>query len=264
MSGDEKSPQRYGRIVIVGGGCYGGYYVRQLLRATDAGAVQARELVVVDKDPNCAVAREYGSTTPFVRVETREWRPFFDDYLTRAADDPATAAGDAIVPSPLMPHLMAEWLVERAARRWPDRHIVTMPLEETPEVPWSRAGTDGTLYVSFATWMCPINCVEPRTCPHTRGPRSWTMPVAVEDFARRARDAGRSLSAAVLFCRHRAYGVGMFDTAEVLAADASIASLGAIAAAEFVIGTVSHCHGALTRLIIPGPSVETVPLSARF
>jgi hypothetical protein len=65
------------------------------------------------------------------------------------------------------------------------------------------------------------------------------------------------MNAAVLFCRHRAYGVGMFDTAEVLAADASIATAAANDSAEFVIGTVSHCHGALTRLVVPSPRAET-------
>ena len=108
MSDDDASPQRYGRVVIVGGGCYGSYYVRQLLRAIEAGAVEARELLVVDKDPQCAVAREHGSTTPLVRLDRRDWRSFFDDYLSRAAGEPSSAADDAIVPSPLMPHLMAE------------------------------------------------------------------------------------------------------------------------------------------------------------
>jgi hypothetical protein len=264
MSGDDATPQRYGRVVIVGGGCYGGYYVRQLLRAIDAGAVEARELLVVDKDPQCAVAREHGSNSAPVRVESREWRVFFDDYLSHAAEDPSSARDDAIVPSPLMPHLMADWLVERAKRRWPDRQVATAPLTETPDVPWARAGADGTHYVSFATWTCPINCIEPRTCPHTRGPRSWSMPTAVDAFARRARDAGQNLNAAVLFCRHRAYGVGMFDTNEVLAADSSIASAAVAGAAEFLIGTVSHCHGALTRLIIPAARAGAIPPTARF
>jgi len=264
MSVDETSTQRYGRIVIVGGGCYGSYYVRQLLRAIDAGAVEARELLVVDRDPHCAVARDYRSNAALVKVDQRDWRAFFDEYLSRSAADPASAASDAIVPSPLMPHLMADWLVERAKGRWPHRQVDTSPLEATPNVPWSRVGADGTTYVSFATWMCPINCIEPRTCPHTRGLRSWSMPVAVEDFARGSRDAGGSMRAAVLFCRHRAYGVGMFDTAEVIAADASIAEAAATDAAEFLIGTVSHCHGALTRLVIPAPQHETIPLTATF
>ena len=264
MSVDETSTQRYGRIVIVGGGCYGSYYVRQLLRAIEAGAVQARELLVVDRDAHCAVAREFASNSSTVSVDQRDWRTFFDEYLSRAADEPSSVEHDAIVPSPLMPHLMAEWLVERAKRRWPHRAVATSALDKTPNVPWSRAGVDGTQYVSFATWTCPINCIEPRTCPHTRGPRSWSMPVAVEEFARNSREAGGRVQAAVLFCRHRAYGVGMFDTAEVIAVDATIASSAATSDAEFVIGTVSHCHGALTRLVIPPPQDETIPPTARF
>jgi hypothetical protein len=229
-----------------------------MLRAIRAGAVQARELLVVDRDPQCAVAREYGSTGnadgTTLTIDRHEWRSFFDEYLSHAAEDPSSSVDDAIVPSPLMPHLMADWLVERARRRWPDRLVATAPLTEAPKVPWARAGADATHYVSFATWMCPINCIEPRICPHTRGPRSWSMPVAVEDYAREA----------VLFCRHRAYGVGMFDTAEVLAADATIASTAATAAAEFIIGTVSHCHGALTRLVVPAPRGEAIPPIATF
>ena len=54
---DPRRPQqRYGRIVVVGGGCYGTYYVRQLLRAERAGAITWDELVVVDRDPACAVS----------------------------------------------------------------------------------------------------------------------------------------------------------------------------------------------------------------
>ena len=51
MSGGEgDSPLRYERIIIVGGGCYGGYYVRQLHRAARAGALVAESIVVVDRD----------------------------------------------------------------------------------------------------------------------------------------------------------------------------------------------------------------------
>jgi hypothetical protein len=94
--------------------------------------------------------------------------------------------------------------------------------------------------------MCPINCVEPRICPHTRDVRSWNMPDRVDDHARLAPNT----YSAVLFCRHRAYGVGMFDTNEVLEADRLIADVGERGAADVIIGTVSHCHGALTRLTL--------------
>src|SRR3954468_6789507 len=55
--------RRDGTIVVVGGGCYGSYYVRQLSRAADAGALSWERLVVVDRDPECRVARAKAGAT---------------------------------------------------------------------------------------------------------------------------------------------------------------------------------------------------------
>ena len=48
----------------------------------------------------------------------------------------------------------------------------------------------------------------------------------------------------------------MFDTAEVLEADAIIRESAEAGAAEVLIGTTSHCHGALTRLVIGAAASE--------
>ncbi|HSQ32447.1 MAG TPA: hypothetical protein VLN49_21470 [Gemmatimonadaceae bacterium] len=258
----------YGTIVIVGGGCYGSYYVRQLRRAVQADAITAECILVVDRDPHCmvgtAIAPERDdAASPPIRLHIGDWRTFFDEYLTNAARDPDAVRADAIVPSPLMPHLMAEWIVERARRRWPDRPVETRPFDEPPTVPWERAGADGTHYVSFATWTCPVNCIEPRTCPVTKGPRSWSLPDRLADHARGRSSAGRPIELAVLHCGHRAYGVGMFDTSAVVEADRHIATAAREHGVEVIVGTVSHCHGALTRLVIGEPS-SAVPGSAIF
>ena len=254
MSEAEAGERRdYGTIVVVGGGCYGSYYVRQLHRAAHAGAIHAREIVVVDRDANCQVSREPAladGAGPPTRIVVADWREYFEQYLTDAATSPAAFTDDAIVPSPLMPHLMAEWLVARARTRWPEREIVTRAFDNPPQVPWSRAGDDGVHYVSFATWMCPINCIEPRICPHTRDTRTWSVPTHLAAYADGETAAGRPVLTAVLHCRHRAYGVGMFDTSAVTGADYAIRQAAESAAVDVVIGTVSHCHGALTRLAI--------------
>jgi hypothetical protein len=180
-----------------------------------------------------------------MEVIASEWREYFSSYLPSAATA-EDSGDDAIVPSPLMPHLMADWLLERARARWPSRTVRARPLDGTPSVPWQRAGQDGTHYVSFAEWMCPINCVEPARCPETRGPRSWSMPVAVREYVDAECDAGRMLEPPIVFhCAHRAYGVGMIDVRDVVAADAAISARGAAGVARFLVGTVSHCHGAL-------------------
>lgn len=233
--------QRYGDIVVVGGGCYGSYYVRQLARAREAGKLSFERLVVVDRDPACAVARTGDAATLVIAG----WDEFFDGYLSAAPSD----SRDAIVPSPLMPHLMFHWLLRRARERWPERVVETRPLSSAPDTPWQSAAPDGTHYASFATWTCPINCIEPARCPHTRGERSWTMPAAARDLVRSARGSAEPLSGPVIFhCMHRAFGVGMFDTRDVVAGDAFVRAAAARASADVLVGTVSHCHGAFNVL----------------
>lgn len=264
--------ERYGTIVIVGGGCYGAYYVRQLRRAMAARALACERLLVVDRDPACRLATtaladetldaEAARDIPEPELVAAEWSAFFADYLARAAR--AGENRDAIVPSPLMPHLMYEWLLRRARERWPDRQVETRSLAAAPPVPWERAAPDGTHYVSFAEWMCPVNCVEPATCPHTRDRRWWSLPSALGDWVAAERRTGRPLVGPIIFhCRHRAYGVGMFDTSEVLAGDRMIADVAAYGAADVLVGTTSHCHGALNVLAIGAPVHEHAITSPR-
>jgi hypothetical protein len=252
VPGIERTTQRFGTIVVVGGGCYGSYYVRQLLRAERAAALAWESLVVVDRVPACRVASLALDERPHaLRIEQDDWRAWFDRYLTSAATAPARHEQDAIVPSPLMPHLMADWLLGRARVRWPQRHVGTEPLASAPAVPWQRAAGDGTHYVSFAEWICPINCVEPARCPHTKGERSWSLPTAIADYVADERAAGRPMEGPYVFhCTHRAYGVGMLDVRNVLAADRAIAELGADRAVSVLVGTASHCHGALQRIVV--------------
>ena len=248
MSGS--ATQAYGTIVVVGGGCYGGYYVRQLQRAAAAGKLRWERLDVVDRDPACAVARSpelmrQVAALPAPTVVAAEWRDYF------AGASPACGDHDTIVPSPLMPHLMVEWLIGLVRVRWPERSIGLQALTHGLDVPWELANGAAPHYASFATWTCPVNCIEPVTCPHTRGPRDWSMPVAMRAYVAQRRAAGEPLTGPLLFhCEHRAFGVGMFDTRGVREAGATVLAAAEAGPAEFLVGTVSHCHGALGRLVI--------------
>ena len=235
-----------GEVVIVGGGCYGTFYAGQLTRARERGAATWRRLLVVDRDPDCRLARELGNA-PAVELVVDDWSRFFDRYLAGRA--PATGPPDAIVPSPLMPHLMYEWLVRRARARWPGRAVESRPVPAGPGTPYDEQGPDGTRYVSFADWLCPVHCIEPAICPVIRAPRSWEMSEAMEHLTRRL-DAVHPTAGPVLFvCRHRVYGVGMFDVSAVLAGDELVAAAGAgPGPTDVLVATISSCHGAASLL----------------
>ena len=249
----------FGDIIVVGGGCYGTFYVRQLLRARSRGAACWRRVMAVDRNPDCQLARE-GLVGEEVELREAEWGAFFDDYLedARSGDPP-----DSIVPSPLMPHLVYEWLLRTARRRWPGREVATQAVSFAAGTPYDVLHQDGTRYLSFADWLCPVHCIEPATCPVIRGPRTWEMSEAVEALTTRLARERPVAGPVLLVCRHRTYGVGMFDVSEVLAGAAIVAEAGAAGSAvDGVVGTVSACHGAVSLLRLgatPGASAASLP-----
>ena len=272
----------YGTIVVCGGGCYGGYYVRQLARARAAGALVFERVIVVDRDPDCKVARliaaiarddaaaiathAWHAVRPDATATTAsshdfayrglpiefvnaDWDTFFARWLGEAIRAPQAARHDAVVPSPLMPHLLADWVASRIAVRHPGFGVSRAALVAEPDTPWRRSAPDLAHYASFATWMCPINCIEPARCPETRGPRDWSMPVAVRRASQAAAQSGTPYDVIALFhTTHRSFGVGMFDVADALRADAAIARHEAGLVMRVLVASVSHCHGALAEL----------------
>ncbi|HEU5170228.1 MAG TPA: hypothetical protein VFU46_06805 [Gemmatimonadales bacterium] len=242
-------PAVFRDVVVIGGGCYGTFYAGQLARARDRGAAAWDRLIVVDRNPQCRAAREL-PPDPTRALIASDWDGFFDRYLAQAAvrdADPGRA--DAIVPSPLMPHLMFDWLLRSARRRWPARAVHARPAELAAGMPYDVLHPTGTRYLSFADWLCPVHCVEPATCPVTHAPRTWEMADAVTALAGRLARRGTVRGPALFVCRHRVYGVGMFDVAEVLAGDALVTGAGAPGTAvDVVVGTVSSCHGAVSVL----------------
>lgn len=238
---------RLGEIVIIGGGCYGSFYLEQLIKAREAGAVEWRRLLVIDRDPACQVARE-SSLRQGCELVASEWGEFLDGWLV--AGDRGDA--DRLVPSPLMPHLMAEWLLRRASEAWPDRHVALVPADRPAGTPFEFLNDrDGVRYLSHADWTCPVHCIEPATCPVIKAPRKWEMGDTVTRWtveqARRQPTAGP-----VLFtCRHLTHGVGMYPVTQGFAALRELARLvDGHGRGDLVVGSISACHGAVALLSV--------------
>jgi len=235
-------------VVIVGGGCYGTFYAAQLAKAKARGKADYRRVLVVDRDADCRAASELGPA-PDRTFVTSEWTPFFDDFLTSARRTADGAPSDFIVPSPHMPHLMFEWLLRRARARWPERAVGVAPVPGSLDLPYDRAASDQTRYVSYADWICPTHCIEPALCPAIGAPRTWEMRDAIVALAGRLREAGQPVHGPALFiCQHHVFGVGTFAVDAVLDGDAIVTGAGAAPEAAVLVGTISSCHGAVNLL----------------
>src|SRR2546426_9451679 len=104
--------------------------------ARGRGTPNSRGVVVVDRAPACRARLELGETPDRVFV-AREWDDYFAELLGGAAPAAAGEAQDYIVPSPLMPHLMFQWLVARARERWAGRRSEERRVGEEGRSRWS-------------------------------------------------------------------------------------------------------------------------------
>jgi hypothetical protein len=229
------------RFFIMGGGCYGSFYARQLLRARAAGALAVDEIGIVDSSSRPRALEELPDRPP-LRHYSRLWDDFLDERLAHAP-----APDDMLVTPPFTPHLALAWLLRALPRRLPALHWTTRPFVRQPDIPFHLQKKGGPLLLSHADWICPVNCIEPDRCPRTRGPRDWDMDHTARKLARSLAGAGQPVDPLALFhCHHIAYGVGAFPLARLPQAAAAIASAAARAGqVRALVGTISHCHGAL-------------------
>jgi hypothetical protein len=235
-----------GVVAVIGGGCYGSFYVRQLLTARDKGAITFRALLAVDRDEWCPAAALLAS--PDCGLAVSDWDTFLDGYLGDDSRD-----DDMVVPTPLMPHLMAQWLHRRARREWPDRRVDLIPAQAPMGTPYDRLHADGTRYVSYADWLCPTHCVEPLLCPAIGAPRTWEMTETVNRWSEAHSRTNPTATAALFACKHIAYGVGMYSARAARDAFAALVPIGNTdVGGDQVIGSISGCHGAVAVLRVGG------------
>jgi hypothetical protein len=92
--------------------------------------------------------------------------------------------------------------------------------------------------LSYAKWVCPPRCIEPGLCPHTRGPRDWSLAADLEA----AGPDGEHPDPIVLRCLHLAYGVGTIAVADILDARDRLISGARAGRPRWMVATSSHCH----------------------
>jgi len=243
-----------GDVAIMGGGCYGTFYLDQLLAARGKGSVTFRQILVVDREANCQAAPHVPAD--LAAVVATDWNVFLDGWLNPLRRD-RDGLPDMIVPTPLMPHLMAQWLERRARAEWPLRQVSLVPVETPVGTPYDRMGADGVRFVSFADWLCPVHCIEPHLCPAIKAPRTWEMSDAINEWSN-ALGRDRPTAAPALFtCRHVVHGVGMFTARTAFESFNAFRPLAASpGGGDLAIGSVSACHGAIALLRVGGEPVE--------
>jgi hypothetical protein len=221
------------RVVVLGGGGVGTAAVRQLLRAARAGRLSCDTIVVVDHDPDCELGEKVLGLTsgggPPVRMELASWAEWLDGQVD------ALAPTDQLVLHHLGPNLLLGWMETQLARVGGRMDRVG----QAPSRPWPFEVTTptGDRALSYATWTCPPLCIEPALCPHTRGPRNWSL---AGDLAR----PPVGVDEAVVFpSLHLVWGIGAVPVRSLIEARDRVRAGLSAGPRTYLVGTASHCHG---------------------
>lgn len=237
-------------FIILGGGCFGSFYVKQLLRGCSQ--LGFGRIHVVDHDPDCRARREFPEEPVF---HIQDWKPFlfnyFDEQFARWRRGEEIA--DHYVPPTFAPHILFELFLEKARRENPALVFRQVPLDLPIGTPVDMVLPAGTRALSFATWTCPATCIEPPTCPHTRGPKDWDMKAYLEKHA---------VDETLIFqCRHLAMGVGTIPVQKMIDEYVKFQTLiGVPGTHRVAMATVSSCHGLIGLVHV---SYAEAPISGR-
>ncbi len=227
-------------FIIVGGGWYGSFYTRQLLRGVK---INFDKLHVVDHDPHCQLMQEFGNHERVV-FHHQDWKEYLTNYLEeqltkRKRGEEIT---DRYAPPCIAPHILLELFLERAAKEDPTLRFSTVPFKPEVGTPVDRTLSSGHRALSFATWTCPYSCIEPPTCPHTRGPKDWDMKDYLTHYFKTS--ALQPNSTHLFQCRHYAMGVGTIPVAEIVDEFLSFQKVVRTPGPHLsVMATISSCHG---------------------
>ncbi|MCP5467956.1 MAG: hypothetical protein H7A32_01650 [Deltaproteobacteria bacterium] len=248
MSPKKKLRARY--FYVVGGGCFGTQYATWLLRAQRLGLVEFEKIFAIDQNPHCQLSQIQiaENQSAYLEIIQSDWISYLTDLLIRSCNDPAFSQ-DHWVPSPLSPHILLLAFMRAAMQKNPGLRLQEKAFSdnffEKSELPVSIFLESGQFAASFAEWICPVNCIEPKTCPAIHLPRHWDMKTSLENYFR---DLKVSTSAHVLQCQHRVHGVGTILFSEIQSHFASVLDQfkkGVIR--ELIVATVSSCHGLIGR-----------------
>lgn len=216
------------RICILGAGRFGRLAVSRLLERFGTAS-----FVVVD----CRCEKLDALKQEFtVEVECSDALKFLDRL----------EQGDSTWIVPAIPlHVAFEWIVRRL-NEWGATKTLPVPLSVESQVPNPLRSPRGTLYASYATFVCPDNCNEPENiCTHTKKARQGNL------FDQIARIEVPEFMVTVLRSRQLAPGVGGYPFSSL---HSILEALQKSGCSLHLIATSCRCHGVIDTLKIEFPA----------
>lgn len=154
--------KNYNRIYILGAHNLAYSYYKKL-KAACGNELNYNELICVD-DKNTV----HDESIPLIK---KSYTEFILDYLE---DQNHYHIDDTLIPDHTAKHVFLQVYLELINRHFPklSTELSTIGSDFKPPFVY-KSENDSIWALSYSTWTCPADCVEPDICPHTQKQRNW-------------------------------------------------------------------------------------------
>lgn len=148
-------------IDVLGGHKLARLYLRKLSDAKQDGRLQYDLLGFCDPELQTG------------EVDSRFTQTSYSDFISQRLTCQDRNARDSLIPDHTAPHVFFQVCLDFIAKHAPDA-VITLAESRPPlGLPFEMPTTHGVTPLSYATWVCPLECEEPATCPAIAGERKW-------------------------------------------------------------------------------------------
>ncbi|EKD41285.1 MAG: hypothetical protein ACD_73C00778G0002 [uncultured bacterium] len=224
--------QNRSNIIVLGGHRLSTTYIRHLLKAKANGLIHFDQLSFIDPHTDPCALKEIREPLHFInQTYTQGLQQIFE---STAIDDLAQMC---VIPDHTAPHVLFQLFIDWLKAKNIETKII--PFVQDLNLPFQKTLDSGICAISYATWICPLECEEPDTCPAINNKRHW-------DFAKFLKEIKfEGLGHLSLFgCNQLAYGV--CEIPLLLIRDEFQKLTQSLKPGDtFLVGTHSKCHGIL-------------------
>lgn len=236
-----------GPIYVLGGGPLACRYLQELSEAQSAGELSYSKLHFVDPSSEPPALEKFGEKAHFIE---NTYTAFLEEMI-KAHQGSGLEAG-LLIPDHSAPHVLFQVFLDliRQHEIYRDRIIRITPFPdpnhpsgEFPKTPFLKTFDSGICAVSYANWVCPVECEEPNICPAIKDPRTWNFN---ETFAHYTKDhhTDPTLSVHLFSCLQLVRGVAFIPMDHIFHEwNRLVHKMEHEKKVNLFVATFSKCHG---------------------
>lgn len=229
-------------IYVLGGHALSLEYMERLLRAQNEDLIHFEKLYYVDENTECIASKKINDQALLIPKT-------YDDFLLDLIDSKEAEKNSFVIPDHTAPHVLFRLFLNLLEKKNQNIQSKVIPYDMDLKLPFQKLLDSGICALSFATWICPIDCDEPSHCPKIANTRTWDFRKTFEHY-----DSKTSHQSIHLFyCEQLAYGVVGISSRKLLQEwDTLWKKVTSLHNKPLTleVATFTKCHGIIGRALI--------------